>query len=137
MGRPADQSTDCENGAIKPWQGEVFVFPATVGQQGFWYLDQLDRGNPAYNIAVRFRLEGPLQFSRARPCDERNRPPSRIAEDDGLHRTDVPVQLVAPSLSISGARRRSPQRAEADRDSRSEVLTVEEAAGASICPRVR
>ena len=40
---------------------EVFVFPTTVRQQGFWYLDQLQPGNPAYNIAVRFRLQGCLR----------------------------------------------------------------------------
>ena len=47
------------NGFLKPSADEVFVLPATIRQQGFWYLDQLQPGNPAYNIAVRFRLRGP------------------------------------------------------------------------------
>ncbi len=42
---------------------EVFVFPSTIGQKGFWFLDQMNPGNPAYNIAVRFRLRGPLNVS--------------------------------------------------------------------------
>src|SRR5271156_5594194 len=35
-------------------------FPTTVAQQAFWYLDRLEPGNPAWNIAVRFRLRGSL-----------------------------------------------------------------------------
>jgi acetyltransferase-like isoleucine patch superfamily enzyme/acyl carrier protein len=41
--------------------GEEYAFPATVGQWGFWYLDQLQPGNPAHNIALRFTLTGPLR----------------------------------------------------------------------------
>src|SRR5215472_14336924 len=38
------------------------AFPASVNQQGFWYLDKLEPGNPAWNIAVRFRIRGPLDI---------------------------------------------------------------------------
>ncbi len=83
-----------------PWAGDVFVFPSTVGQQGFWYLDQLDPGNPAYNIAVRFRLQGPLQLAAMeRALNE------IVARHEAL-RTVVatvegqPVQVVAPTLTI-------------------------------------
>lgn len=37
-----------------------YSFPATVAQKGFWYLDHLERGNPSWNIAVRFRIRGRL-----------------------------------------------------------------------------
>ncbi len=40
--------------------GETYGFPSSAAQRGFWILDQLDPGNPACNIAVRFRLRGPL-----------------------------------------------------------------------------
>ena len=33
-------------------------FPCSVGQERFWLLDRLGPGNPAYNVAVRWRLEG-------------------------------------------------------------------------------
>jgi thioesterase domain-containing protein len=49
------------NGTLEPSAGDVFVFPTTIAQQAFWYLDQLEAGNPAYNIAVWFRLQGPLR----------------------------------------------------------------------------
>jgi hypothetical protein len=38
-------------------------FPVTLAQESLWYLDQLEPGNPAWNIAVRFRLKGPLDVS--------------------------------------------------------------------------
>src|SRR2546423_3656404 len=37
-----------------------FRFPTTRAQQALWYLDRLEPGDPAWNIAVRFRLRGPL-----------------------------------------------------------------------------
>jgi thioesterase domain-containing protein len=49
------------NGAGKHDEDDVFVFPTTVAQQSFWYLNLLQPGNPAYNIAVRFHLQGKLR----------------------------------------------------------------------------
>lgn len=40
-----------------------YAFPTTIGQQAFWYLDRLTPGDPAWNIAVRFRITGPLDVS--------------------------------------------------------------------------
>src|SRR5260370_7343920 len=33
-------------------------FPCSPAQERFWLLDRLDPGNSAYNVAVRWRLEG-------------------------------------------------------------------------------
>ncbi|MGA2844507.1 MAG: condensation domain-containing protein [Candidatus Acidiferrales bacterium] len=41
---------------------EQYCFPTTIAQQTFWFLDQLERGNPAWNIAVRFRIRGRLDI---------------------------------------------------------------------------
>src|SRR5262245_18222181 len=100
MARSLSVPASAANGAVKPWQDDVFVFPATVGQQGFWYLNQLDPGNPAYNIAVRFRLEGPLEYAAfVRAINEivRRHESLRtvLMSVDGY-----PVQVVTPSLSI-------------------------------------
>src|SRR4029077_262048 len=35
----------------------------SIAQQSFWYLDRLEPGNPCWNIAVRFRIVGPLDVS--------------------------------------------------------------------------
>jgi aspartate racemase len=39
-----------------------YRFPTTLAQQALWYLDQLEPGNPAWNIAVRFRVRGRLDL---------------------------------------------------------------------------
>ncbi len=42
---------------------ESYLFPCSVVQKTCWYLDRMSPGTPANNIAVRFRLEGPLHIS--------------------------------------------------------------------------
>jgi thioesterase domain-containing protein len=80
---------------------EVFVFPATVGQQGFWYLDQLQPGNPAYNIAVRFRLQGALDVDAlVRAMNEIVRRHEALRTVLGVV-DGVPVQVILPRLSIT------------------------------------
>ncbi len=39
------------------------VFPASFAQQRLWFLDQLEPGTAAYNLARVFRIEGPLDLS--------------------------------------------------------------------------
>jgi hypothetical protein len=41
----------------------LYRFPTSLTQQSFWYLDRLEPGNPGWNIAVRFRIVGALDFS--------------------------------------------------------------------------
>ncbi|MCW1926209.1 amino acid adenylation domain-containing protein [Luteolibacter arcticus] len=43
-----------------PESAEVLAFPASVAQQVFWYLELLQPDVTAFNIPMRFRLEGPL-----------------------------------------------------------------------------
>src|SRR5438105_9962892 len=99
-GNRLTDSPHLKNGAPEPYAGEVFAFPATVAQQGFWYLDQLEPGNPAYNIAVRFRLQGPLRVEAL------ERALNKIVARHEVLRTVLatvdgqPVQMVTPALSI-------------------------------------
>ncbi|HEY1380035.1 MAG TPA: condensation domain-containing protein, partial [Gemmataceae bacterium] len=37
--------------------------PLSFGQETFWFLDQLDPGNPVFNIDVAVRLRGPLNLA--------------------------------------------------------------------------
>ena len=50
--------------ACDPPAGESFRFPCSLGQSRFWILDQLDPGNPALNVAVRWRLEGSVSVTQ-------------------------------------------------------------------------
>jgi len=75
-------------------------FPTTIGQRGFWFLDQVSPGEPAYNIAVRFRLQGPLRTALLERAFN-----AIIARHESLRTgfstmDDEPVQAVAPAASI-------------------------------------
>ena len=41
-------------------QEDAYVFPMSYSQQQLWVVDQLQRGNAAYNNALDIRLQGPL-----------------------------------------------------------------------------
>lgn len=45
-----------------PADAEVLAFPASVGQQVFWYLEMFQSGVTAFNIPMRFHLNGPLDL---------------------------------------------------------------------------
>ncbi len=40
---------------------DVFLLPTSLAQKRYWQLDQLVPGNPALNMPLAFRLEGPLE----------------------------------------------------------------------------
>jgi Condensation domain len=55
QGTRSIQSLSASTGSL----GEpLYRFPTTRAQQSFWYLDRLEPGNPCWNIAVRFRING-------------------------------------------------------------------------------
>ncbi len=106
---------------------DIFVFPTAVGQKGFWYLDRFDPGNPAYNIAVRFRLDGALNH------DAMSRAINEIVRRHESLRTVVkelqgePVQVVMPTVSIPLPVVDLRTIPASDRHPRSETLATEEA----------
>lgn len=51
-----------------PTEAEVLVFPASVAQRVFWYLEMFQAGVTAFNIPMRFRLDGPLDVGLLRRC---------------------------------------------------------------------
>jgi len=103
-----------------------YCFPTTIAQQGFQYLDHLERGNPAWNIAVRFRLQGPLQISLAERALN-----DIVARHEILRTTfavidDLPMQIVHTGavipLPVEDLSKLSP----AERETAEERLTIEE-----------
>ena len=92
--------TEVSVSAVNSDGGEQYAFPATAGQQLFWYLDRLHPGNPAYNLAIRFQLSGPLQSAILE---------SALAEVVGRHEAlrttfidqdDKLIQVVSPPRSV-------------------------------------
>ncbi|HEY2728761.1 MAG TPA: amino acid adenylation domain-containing protein [Polyangia bacterium] len=79
---------------------EVFVFPTSYSQQRLWFLDQLQPGSGAYNVPTAARLKGPIDAAvLERALNE------VVARHESLRTTfaseaGVPVQVVAPALSI-------------------------------------
>jgi amino acid adenylation domain-containing protein len=47
-------------GAAPAGDDEVYVFPLSFSQERLWFLDQMDPGNPAYNMWGAIRLRGAL-----------------------------------------------------------------------------
>lgn len=123
----APESPHSGNGAVKPLADDIVALPATARQHGFWYLDQLEPGNTAYNIAVRFRLHGPLHVEHlTQALNEIVRRHESLrtvfAEVDG-----VPMQVILPQLRIPVPLDDIRDIAEPERQERARALAVEEA----------
>ena len=77
------------------------VHPLSFAQQQLWFLDQLEPGNPAYNISFAIGLEGSLKVALL------ERSLNEIVRRHEVLRTTFslvngkPVQIIAPSLRLS------------------------------------
>ncbi|MGP6156224.1 MAG: non-ribosomal peptide synthetase [Vulcanimicrobiaceae bacterium] len=76
------------------------VFPCSQAQRRFWFEEQLHPGNPALNVAVRWRLEGDVVQSELeeawRQILARHLPLRTFFE----MRDGQPVQVVDPSVAL-------------------------------------
>jgi acyl-CoA synthetase (AMP-forming)/AMP-acid ligase II/acyl carrier protein len=77
------------------------VHPLSFAQQRLWFIDQLEKGNPAYNISVGIHLKGSLDvtaleqsFNEIVRRHEALRTSFSIAEGQ-------PVQVIAPSVTVT------------------------------------
>lgn len=75
--------------------------PLSYGQQRLWFLDQLEPGNPAYNISITFRLIGHLnQFALEQAVSEitfRHEALRSTFQD----RKGQPVQVIGPLTQVT------------------------------------
>jgi len=79
-----------------PRRSDTGPVPLSFAQERLWFLDQLEPGNPIYNIAWAFRLLGPVdnqQFERCFTllCERHESLRARFEECDGR-----PVQVFNP-----------------------------------------
>ncbi|MEQ8997824.1 MAG: amino acid adenylation domain-containing protein [Coleofasciculus sp. B1-GNL1-01] len=76
------------------------IHPLSFAQQRLWVIDQLEPGNPAYNISFAIRLEGSLKVTLL------ERSLNEIVRRHEILRTTFsivngqPVQIIAPSLRV-------------------------------------
>ncbi|MEZ5064926.1 MAG: amino acid adenylation domain-containing protein [bacterium] len=80
--------------ASRPW------FPTSLDQERLWFVDQMEPGNPAYNIHTTTRLRGRMNVENMKRAINRS-----IARHEVLRTRfevvdGVPVQVVAPALEI-------------------------------------
>ena len=59
-------SVDEATTSAAPVHEDVFVAPASFAQRRLWFLHQLDPASTAYNMTAAVRIEGRLDFARAR-----------------------------------------------------------------------
>jgi len=79
---------------------EVFVIPCSFAQQRLWFLDQLQPGDPAYNIPVALHIAGALNASVLENCLN-----EVIVRHESLRTTFTsedgqPQQVIYPELSL-------------------------------------
>jgi natural product biosynthesis luciferase-like monooxygenase protein/amino acid adenylation domain-containing protein/FkbM family methyltransferase len=85
---------------MKPMTEELFVIPTSFAQQRFWFLDQLEPGNPTYNISAAFSLEGRLDTKALeRSLNEVVRRHESLRTAFALV-DGRPMQLIAPSRKL-------------------------------------
>ncbi|MBD2095649.1 amino acid adenylation domain-containing protein [Trichocoleus sp. FACHB-591] len=84
--------------AIQPLSREQTIFPLSFAQRRLWVLDQLEPGNPFYNIPIAVKLSGALEIAALeQSCQE------IIQRHANLRTTFTtvegePVQAIAPHL---------------------------------------
>ena len=89
---------DAENDALGTT--ESYGFPATLAQQRFWFLDQLEPGNTAYNIAVRWRLLGHIDPSLIEQAFNEILRRHEVLRTRFIEQDGVPLQIIEPNLTI-------------------------------------
>jgi len=101
--------------------------PLSFAQQRLWFLDQLEPGNPFYNVAIAARLAGPLDADALR-----NAVRAVIARHDALRTTfrhvdGRPEQIIAAEIDFALIRCDLSSLDSAAREARLHELTTDEA----------
>jgi hypothetical protein len=85
--------------AILPRAPREGRLPVSAAQQRLWFLDQVDPGNPAYNIACALRLRGKLDQTAFKTAIE-----DFVARHDGM-RTRIGERNGGPWVEVTDAAR--------------------------------
>ena len=74
--------------------------PCSHAQRRFWVLDRLDPGDPALNVAVRWRLEGSVPIATAERAFRLIITRHEVLRSYFEHSAGEPLQFVAPTVSF-------------------------------------
>ena len=95
------ESRDAAEAQIIPRRSGKGPIPLSFAQERMWFLDQLEPGNPAYNIPVAHRIEGllnlaALEQSLGEIVRRHEALRTTFASVDGQ-----PLQIIAPDLNLT------------------------------------
>jgi non-ribosomal peptide synthetase component F/thioesterase domain-containing protein/acyl carrier protein len=92
-------------------------FPCSLAQERFWLLDRLEPGNPAYNVAVRWRLQGRVsrdlleqawqqiierhEILRTVFLEVEGRPVQRVVADAPFRLTEIDLTPLAAEAQVA------------------------------------
>ncbi|HKY31334.1 MAG TPA: amino acid adenylation domain-containing protein [Candidatus Polarisedimenticolia bacterium] len=87
---------------IRPIPGRetMAFFPASLDQERLWFIDQMEPGNPAYNIHTATRMIGPMDRERMRRAINLVVARHEVLRTTLPVRDGRPVQVVAPVLEL-------------------------------------
>lgn len=96
-----EQGFDIHQLLILPQPREQLIFPLSLAQQRLWLLDQLDPGNPAFNLPEAVTLSGPLDHAALEQSLN-----ALIQRHESLRTTfrlvdGQPAQIIAPAAPLS------------------------------------
>jgi hypothetical protein len=106
---------------------DLEVIPTSYAQQRLWFLDQLEPGNPVYNVPATVRLEGRLDV------DAMVHALNEVVRRHEVLRTtfavvdDMPVQVVASTLALALPQTDLSALPQAERTLRADELAQQEA----------
>ena len=81
--------------------GEANHYPLSYGQMRLWFLDQLDPGNPVYNVYFAFRLQGSLNFEALERSFGKILDRHEILRATFTTANDQPSQIISPDIKFS------------------------------------
>jgi amino acid adenylation domain-containing protein/non-ribosomal peptide synthase protein (TIGR01720 family) len=95
-----EEQLDLAQFLIPPQPRDTDVFPVSFAQQRLWILDQLEPGNPAYNLPAVIRLSGRLNVAvLGRSLNEIVRRHEALRTTFAI-RDGQPVQILARALAL-------------------------------------
>ncbi|MBW4417621.1 MAG: amino acid adenylation domain-containing protein [Myxacorys californica WJT36-NPBG1] len=96
-----NQKKDNTGVSIRPLSRETNTFPLSFAQQRLWFIDQLDPGNPTYQIPAIVRLTGKLDVAALEQSFNALVQRHEILRTTFITIDGQPVQNIAPTLKLT------------------------------------
>ncbi len=85
---------------LKQQGNDYNSFPLSFSQQRLWFIDQLEPGNPIYNIPSAFRLEGELDIAALEQAVNEVMKRHEVLRTSFMNLNGEPIQIIAPRLQL-------------------------------------